>query len=212
MEIGNLIAGWSGNALNGFVLIAFIVVVCALIGFGAWAYYREKRFKEYTVIVWFRDALGNTHQSVDYGGVFLDKKTNNKRLFLKFANVGLSADEIPFIPGAQGKRYVYVYRKGLKNFFYLKPQLDLAGVSINVGEEDVNWAVNSYERAKKLFAASTLMQYLPFILLAFVSIIILVMFIYFFKDFKYIKEAAEAFAEAAKAYQATHAGTTVLPA
>lgn len=212
MEFTKIIGGWAGGALNGVVLLVFIAVVCALIGFGAWAYYREKRYKEYTIIVWFRDAVGNMHQSVDFGGVFLDKKTNNKRLFLKFANVGLSADAIPFVPGAHGRRFVYVYRNGLKNFVYLRPQVDLSTVKIKVGEEDVNWAVNSYERAKKLFTASTLLQYMPFILLAFVSIIILVVFIYFFKDFKYLKEMAASLAEASKAFAAAQSGTAVLPA
>ena len=69
-------------------------------------------------------------------------------------------------------------------------------MTIIITEEDVNWAINSYERQKKIFQSSTLMQYLPFILLAFVSVIILVMFIYFFKDFAVLRDVAIALREA----------------
>jgi hypothetical protein len=107
---------------------------------------------------------------------------------------------------------VYLYRKGLKNFFFLRPNVQMDKVDVQVGEEDVNWAANSYEKAKKLFSASTLLQYMPFILLALVSIIILVMFIYFFKDFGVLKEMAVALQAAAEAMRQASAGTTIIPA
>ena len=47
------------------------------------------------------------------------------------------------------------------------------------------------------------MQYLPFMMLAFVSIIILVMFIYFFKEFDTLKDVAIALKEAALATRGT---------
>lgn len=202
---------WGGGALNGTVVIVFIVVVVGLIGVVFLISQQRKRYKEYTCIVWFRDGFGQMQQTIDHAGVFIDKKTNNKRLFMQKANVGLSPDEIPFLPGVNGQRYVYLYRKGLKNFFFIRPDVRLDGMTLKVGEEDVNWAVNSYERAKKLFSASTLMQYLPFIALAFVSIIILIMFIYFFKDFKVLGEMAKSLQAAAEAIRAASSGTTIIP-
>lgn len=212
MDINAFLSTAATGGLNATILIVFVIVVCAVIGVGFFYYFREKRFKEYTVLIWYRDGFGQLQQTIDYGGVYVDQKTNNKRLFLKFADVGLSADNIPFIMGNKGKKYIYLYRNGLKNFFYIKPTVNVDSVTLHVGEEDVNWAVNSYERAKKLFTASTLLQYMPFIALAFVSIIIMIIFIYFFKDFKVLKEAAQALAQASQYLAAANSGTTVIPA
>jgi hypothetical protein len=199
------------GALNATVIIIFIVVVCVIIGVIAWWYFNQKKYKEYTCIVWSRNGFGQLQQNLDNAGVFMDKKTNNIRLFLKNANVGLCPDDIPYIPGSKGQRYVYLYRKGLKNFFFIRPNVQMDSIDVKVGEEDVNWAANSYEKAKKLFSSSMLMQYMPFIALAFVSIIILVMFIYFFKDFGVLKDTAVALQAAAEAMRQANTGTTIIP-
>jgi hypothetical protein len=83
-------------------------------------------------------------------------------------------------------------------------------VKLEVGEEDVNWAVNTYERQKKVFSNNTLMQYLPYISLGVVAIIIMVIFIYFFKDFGVLKEMATELHAAADAIAQAKAGTVVL--
>lgn len=212
VDIQSWLQGAATGSLNATIIIIFAVVVLGIIAVGIIFYMREKRFKEYTCIIWHRDGFGQLQQTIDFAGVFVDSKTNNKRLFLKKADVGLSADNIPYLTGAKGKKYIYLYRNGLKNFFFIKPNVQTDNITLQVGEEDVNWAVNSYERAKRLFTSSTLMQYLPFIALAFVSIIILVIFIYFFKDFKVLKEAADALAQASQYLAAANSGTTVIPA
>jgi hypothetical protein len=81
---------------------------------------------------------------------------------------------------------------------------------LNVGEEDVNWGVNAYERQKKIFGSNALLQYLPFIALGFVSIVILIMFIYFFKQFSVLKDVALAFESAARTLAQANGGTVVL--
>jgi hypothetical protein len=211
-DIGNTLSNIGGGALNAVIIIIFIIVVCSIVGALAWSYFKSKRYKEYTCIIWSRNGFGQLQQHLDHAGVFMDRKTNNIRLFLKNANVGLCPDDIPSLPGSKGQKYIYLYRKGLKNFFFLKPDVQMDFVNIKVGEEDVNWAVNSYEKAKKLFTSNMLLQYMPFIALALVSIIILVMFIYFFKDFKVLKEVAQALQAAAEAMRSASAGTTIIPA
>ena len=205
------LASYGAGALN-LLLIGFLVlVVFSIVAVIAVLLQRNKRFSEYKMIIWFRDGFGQLQQTHDTGGVFVDKKTANKRLFLRRNNVGLSPDNIPFLTGPKGKRYVYLYQRGLKNFLYLKPNVRAESVSIEVGEEDVNWAVNAYERQKKLFAGNLLLQYMPFIALAFVSMIILIMFIYFFKDFEVLAEMAEALKGAAQAFAQAQAGTAIIP-
>lgn len=201
----------SGTLNVGMIFIVFAVIII-IMGIGFYFYFQTQRYKQFLCIIWYRDGFGQLQQTFDNAGVFIDGKTNNKRLFLQKADVGLCPDEIPFLTGNKGKRYVYLYRKGLKNFFFLRPEINMDGVKIQVGEEDVNWSVNSYEKAKKLFSATTLLQYMPFIALAFVSIIILIIFIYFFKDFDVLKEVALALAEASKNMANAGTGTAVIPA
>jgi hypothetical protein len=87
---------------------------------------------------------------------------------------------------------------GLKNFRYIKPIVQNPEVSFQVGEEDVNWSLQAYETGKRLFATNPLLQFLPFIALGFVTIVILIIFIYFFKNIGVLKDVAVAFQEASK--------------
>lgn len=208
-DIATTIGNVGQSALSiGLIIIVGIFAIAFLIAvlFAA-KYY--KRYKQFKITILSKDSFGQVHEEYDDGGVFVDKQTRNKRLYLRKANVGLDPDNIPYITSKKGKRHIYLYRTGLKNFRYIIPSYEDKELSFNhVGEEDVNWAINSYERAKKSFATSMIMQYLPFIILAFVSIVILIMFLYFFQQFSVLKDVAFAFRDAAQATS----GTTVLPA
>lgn len=203
----------AGNALSVTVIIVFAVVVLALIGGAYWMMMQKKKWSQFDCIVWEYDAFGQLHEKHDVAGIFVDKKTNNKRFFMKAANVGLEPDNIPYIKAPSGKSRVYLLRTGLKNFRFIKPIVGKDGsISFSVGEEDVNWGINAYERQKKMFAGNTLLQYMPFILLAFVSLIILIIFIYFFRHFGDLRDAADAFREGAKFLAMVKTNTTILPA
>lgn len=203
------VAGISSTILNIAIIIVSIMLGLGLAGATFWGWLRWKRFKEYKVVVWERDAFGQATETYDKAGVFVDPKTNYKRLFLKKAKVGLNADSIPFIPTKNGK-IVYLYKTGLKNYRFIRPVLkELA--RIEVGEEDVNWSLNAYERAKKAFTEAKLLQYLPYISLAFVSIIILVIFIYLFKELGSMKELASILRDMSANVAQAKSGTTILP-
>lgn len=181
------------GALNIFIIVFTAIFVTVVVVVLILLILDQKKFNEYRCIIWERDGFDQIKETYDKAGIFVDKKTKNKRLFLKKNNVGLSPDEIPYVPTYGGKKVIYLFRNGLKNFYFIKPNPTLTanpgvGISFSVGEEDVNWAVNAYERQKLLFQHNTLMQYLPFIALAFVSIIILIIFIYFFKNFEVLKQ------------------------
>ena len=174
-----------------------------------WALIKYKRFSQFKVVIWGRDGFGQVVQTSDQAGIFVDKKTNNKRFFLKKNNVGLDPDNVPYIQQGR-KRVVYLLKTGLKNFSFIKPVIKDDVFSVDVGEEDVNWAINAYERQKTSFAKNLLLQYLPFIALAFVSIIILILFIYFFKQFGVLKDVAVALADASRAFAQSQGGTVIL--
>ena len=140
----------------------------------------------------------------------LFRSTGNKRLFLKNAAVGLDPDNIPYLPTAKGNKYIYLLQTGLKNFRYLNPNIDQEHIKFTVGEEDVNWALNSYEAQKKRFNTGWLQQYLPFIILGFTVMVMLIMFIYIFNKLPMIGEIAQEMKEVAKLLVEARTGTTVI--
>lgn len=196
---GNLnLSGVSSGILNVIVIILSVLILGGITIGIILAVLKNKKYSAFKCIIWEKDAFGQVVQSVDEAGIFVDGATNNKRLFLKKANVGLSPDNIPYITTLSGKKIVFLARVGLKNYNYIKPNFDEGKISFTVGEEDVNWAINAYERQKKAFGSNALLQYMPYILMAFVSIVILVIFIYFFKNFSVLRDVATAFQEASK--------------
>lgn len=188
------LGGVSSIALNVLILISGIVVFGGITIGIIFASRHYKRYSQFNVMIFSND---NITGSLDKGGIFVDNKTKNKRFFLKKYNVGLEPDNVPFKVIGK-KRWVFLFQEGLKNFKFCNIEIEgkpTPGASISVSEEDVNWAINAYERQKKLFQQSALLQYMPYIALFFVSIIILVMFMYFFKDFEVLRDVAIALKE-----------------
>lgn len=203
------VLGNVGNMAVNIIILIISVIFIGAMAFAAWYFAdKKKRYGQFKCIIWGRDGFGQTTETTDSAGIFVDRKTQNKRFFLKKANVGLDPDNVPYIISGKTK-VVYLLKTGLKNFRYIKPKVG-EEFELEVGEEDVNWAVNSYERQKKTFGQNLLLQYLPFISLGFVSIVILIMFIYFFKQFPVLKETALALKEAATAFAQSQSGTVVL--
>jgi len=200
-------------SVSNIALNILIIVLSILFGGGCIAailvwYFKWKKYKDFKCIIWERDGFGQVTETYDQAGIFIDPKTNNKRFFLKSGNVGLNPDNIPYIPGKT--KVVYLLKTGLKNYYFIKPTIDDKNLKLTVGEEDVNWAINAYERQKKMFSMSLLLQYMPFILLGFTVMIILIIFIYFFKEFGVMRDVAIAFQEAAQSLAQARSGTLVM--
>lgn len=194
--------------------VAVMIVVVLLVGGAAigitWLVMQQRRYKQFRCEIWQQEGSGNFVIKHDDAGIFVDSKTKNKRLFLKKHNVGLDPDNVPYYVDTKGKKKVYLLQTGLKNFKYMRFHIDDGLIKFTVGEEDVNWAINSYERQKKLFAQSWLAQYMPFIMLAFVSIVILVLFIHLFRQIPIIKDLVVEMKEIAKLLVQARSGTTVI--
>jgi len=182
----------------GFIFIGGIIIVAVIF------YMREKRFKEYTCIILDK----YKRATFDQAGVFVDKKTNNKRFYMKKAFVGLDPNNVPYVVDGN-KKYVFLFKTGLKNFHFINFNIE-KNFNLTVEEEDVNWAINAYERQKKLFQYNPLLQYLPFIMLAFVSLVILILFIYLFRKVDVIRDFITIANEVAKNLAQAKAGTVVV--
>ena len=196
------ILGQVGGIASGFgtALIILIIVLATLtvVGVGLWAYLRHRKYNAFKVVLFEKDGFGQWQYKVDRAGIFLDRKTNNKRFFLQKGQVGLEPDTIPYLTDARGKRVVFLLRLGLKNFRFLRVNFIEPKPLFEVGEEDVNWAINSYEKAKTRFSQTLLMQILPYAMLAIVSMVIMVIFIYLFKKLDVIADMAVTLKEAAQ--------------
>lgn len=203
----------TGNLANIAVNIATMVVSALVLGamaLGAFFFIRKwKRYSQYKCVVWEHDGTGQLKETYDKAGVFVDNKTKNKRLYLQKANVGLNPDNIPYLSTGNNK-VIYFLRTGLKNFHFIKPNIKYPNITLTVGEEDVNWAINAYERSKKNFMSNILLQYMPFIVLGFVSLIILIVFIYLFNKLDVLRDTAIAFQHAADALANAQTGTKVI--
>lgn len=194
------------TALSWLILLIVLLFAGAAVFLITKKVLKELQFKYKCVI--FEE--GNDNISFDRAGVFIDKKTNNKRLFLKKNNAGLNPDKIPYKNRGNSK-IVFLLKTGLKSFRYMNLVTSSnPGFAVSVGEEDVNWAINAYERQKRIFSQSTLLQYMPFIALGFTGMIILIIFIYFFKEFAVLKDMAVAMKEAATEIAKAKTGTTVI--
>lgn len=206
-------AGLAGTAMNIAIFLAVGLVVAAIIGFLAYLYMNKKRYDEqgFKVIIYSQDGFGQIIQREDKASIFVDKITKNKRLFIKKAKIGLEADNFPYTMGSKGEKTVYLLQTGLKNFRFIRVNIDVPKVNLKVGEEDVNWALNEFDKAIKMFdSKDMLMQYMPYIIIAFVSIIILVIFIYFFKDFDKLVTMSANFKDAMIAGANAQTGTIVM--
>lgn len=201
--------GTASGILNGVVIIVALLAVLGVIALAGWLYYKKVYlYKQFKCVIFYRNGFGQLDQKVDDAGIFVDSRTKNKRLFLKKANVGLSADKIPYIRSSKSST-IYLLQTGLKNFQFINIDIQEPKIAMTVGEEDVNWAINAYDRQKKLFQTNKWMELLPFIAIAFVSIIILVIFIYFFKNFDVLKDVAIALKDVASELVKTRADTII---
>jgi len=206
----DLIANMGQSAMGLIVLIVAVLILVGIVVAITLAIISSRKYKQFIIVIWQMDGFGQFIQKYDEGAIFVDKKTGNKRLFLKKAHVGLTPDNVPYIPTASGKKMVYLLQTGLKNFKFLKPNIDASFINFTVGEEGVNWAVNDYEAQKKRFQSGWLQQYLPFIIIGFTVMVMLIMFIYIFNKMPLILDIAKEMKEVAQLLAEARTGTTIL--
>lgn len=190
---------FGGLLIFGLIIILFIRI-----------YLNFKRY-DYVCIIYDRVTGTKPIQTKDLGGIYVDNRTKNKRFYLKKNNVGLNPDNIPYIMGEKGQKYVYLLKTGLKNFRFLDINIQQnARFTISVGEEDVNWALNAYERNKKMFGTTLLQQILPYIGIALMGVFILGMLVVVLNKLSVLQDVAIAFKELAEVYAQTQGGTAIL--
>lgn len=200
----------SSIVINSAVMFAGVIIIGTVLVFIIRAYLQWKRFK-YVCIIVEKDGFGQPQLDKDKAGIYVDAKTKNKRFFLKKSNVGLDPDNVPYIKNEKGQKVVFLKRTGLKNFQFISWENFFEEVSsITVGEEDVNWAINAYERQKALFGTTLLMKLLPYLALIIMGVFILGMIAVLLQKFEILADIAEHLASASASIAQAESGTTVI--
>jgi hypothetical protein len=195
LETVKPIAGIATNIGVIVIVAVFVIGVFAAIMYYLWY---QKRWKQFEARIWQQDAFGQIVEKRDDAGIFVDRVTKAKRFFVKHSKSSLSADEVPIVM-LGSKKIVYIRQNGLKNFEYVKPTTLNDNPSLKiVTESDVNWAVLDYERQKNAFSKNQWLQYMPFIALGIVAIVIMIIFIYFFKQLDVLQSFGNSLVEAAR--------------
>jgi len=186
-------------ALKAMYALIIIIVVLIVGGGVIGTTYLILNFKRYIQFMCLILKADGT-VSFDTAGIFEDKKTKTKRFFMKKNKVGLTPDKVPskIIDGPTGffqaPKIVFLAQTGLKNFHFIDLKIGFNKLlSLKVGEEDVNWALHSYEKGKALGQIKNkLLEFMPYISIAVVSVIILILFIFLFKKFDVMADMATA--------------------
>lgn len=194
----------ASSGLNLVFILVTIVFVGALIGATVWFIGKQLRFKEYDCYIWQHDGFGHLRQRFDKAGIYTDKKTDHKLLFLKKSNVGLKADNIPYVPTGKGKA-VFLLQTGLKNFKFIKPELKEDHVKLSIGEEDINWALHEFKKDKVAFDQKGILQILQLMLPIFALIVVMIVAIQLIKKFDVLVYISDRIVEAAAILQANSA-------
>jgi hypothetical protein len=153
-------------------------------------------------------------------GIFIDKKTDMKRLFLKTHGASLDADKVKYVMGNKGQKYIYLRKYSQKNFAFIdiSELLKAHDANLKVSEQDVNWAIHEYRKHKTLDNKDWLAKWLAPMLFGFAAIALVILVAFIFQKFdvlqttaQTINSAAEALRQAAQQLAAAKSGTQIIP-
>ncbi len=179
------------NAIMGVILniLVFVVVAGLVVGSIAGAIYwikKRKMYMQYDIVIFKKDNFGNIHKEKDWGGIFTDKLTGNKRFYLrKNKGASLNPDYIRPVPQKKSHReVVYLFQTGLKNFSILNMKIDPNdNLKVKLSEQDVNWGLAEWQRLKARHENQGLKPYIGFIGLVIFGILIMITLVFAIKTF-----------------------------
>lgn len=184
----------SAGIISTIVWVFFAVIVFVCIILWIYIHFQKKKFAEYRIVIYEKDSTGNTHEYYDQGGIFINKKTGLKLLWLKRFKKGLDPNKVPYVTAKDGKgrlvKTVYLIRTGVSNFRFLHVKIEGTIPKFTIGEEDINWASQELEAVKKTYLKKNLLeQLLPIAVFIIIAIIIMIILITLFGKIGIIKEA-----------------------
>ena len=181
--------------MNGVMIFCAVVIVLAIIGWFVIYWFKKRKYNEYRVVIWEKDTTGNTHESYAKAGVFVDKATRLKLLFIDGIKKGMNPNSVPFVSARNKKgkliKTIYLRKTGVSNYVFCHVKLNEEGVMFTVGEEDVNWAAQDIERVRRSFLKEGLLQkFAPYIMFIVTILIVMIILISLFNKMGVISEAS----------------------
>ena len=186
----------TAGILNGILITIVVILVLGLIAFIFWKRYKKKKYGQYNIVIWEKDTTGNSHESYDRAGVFLDRKTGFKLLFLEKLKIGLNPNNVPYVTSKDKKgrliKTVYLRKIGVSNYVYCRVKIAEDGMVFTVGEEDANWLEQEMEKIRRTFGKSNwLEKFAPYIMFIVTVLIVMIILISLFNKFTILKEVSE---------------------
>ena len=180
--------------LNGLLWFLVGIIIVGVFGFVTWYIMKKKKYTEYLVEILDKDSNGNVYKTYDRAGVYLDKKTGFRLLFLEKAKIGMNPNKIPYISHKTKKgklvKTVYLRRIGVNNYVFIDMKLGDT-VKFTVGEEDLNNAAQEMNKIRRTYdKKSWLDKILAPMIFVITCIIVMIILISLFNKFAAIKETA----------------------
>jgi hypothetical protein len=182
------------------LIILLVVGIGILLG---WRWWKARRYRDYNVVIWEKDSTGHTHEYYDKGGIFLDKKTGYRLLFLQRLKKGLNPNNVPYITSKDKKgrliKTIYLRKIGESNYVFCKVEIKEDGTRITSGEEDVNWLYQEMQKVKNTFGIENFWQKNSAIIMWVITmVLVLVLVLSLFNKFTILKDIAEKLDEASE--------------
>jgi hypothetical protein len=160
--IGKFIPNVDGAQILMWVMYGLIIIIAVgIIAYVTYYFMRKKRYGQYRIEILDRDENGNVYKDYDRAGVFLDKKTGLRLLFLEKARIGLNPNNIPFVSSREKSGFlikkeviiktVYLRRIGVNNYVFIHVKVNPDNTIISVGEEDLNNAVQEMSKIRRKY-------------------------------------------------------------
>jgi hypothetical protein len=203
-QIQGMIPKVSGTQiLTGLLIGGGVILALGFIGFLLWKWFVKRKYNEYKVIIFEKDATGNVHEYYDRAGIFVDKKSGFKLLFLEKMKIGLNPNSPPYNIAKDRKgrllKTVYLRRVGVSNFRFIKMSLTEEGTLFSVGEEDANWYAHEMEKIDRMVGKTSLWSQLaPFVTIVLALIIMLIVIIVLFNKLEAFSQAATSLAKSSE--------------
>ena len=188
--------------LNGIMWFMIGAVIVGILGLVTWYLVRKKKYGMYRVEVFDKDSNGNVYKTYDRAGIFLDKRTGYRLLFLEKAKVGMNPNNVPYVSHLDKKKRivktVYLRRIGVNNYVFIS--VDLLGMpKFTMGEEDFNNAAQEMSKIRRTYdKKSWLDKFLAPILFIASILIIMIILLSLFNKFSVIDDASKNLVEVSK--------------
>lgn len=197
LDLSSMIPNISAQSLITSVLYGLIglVLLTGVIAFLV-LYFMNKRYSQYEIEIYEKDSMGNIFRKYDKAGIFLDKRTKFRLLFLKGAKVGMNPNNIPHVNSIDGKgkvhKIVQLLKTGVRNYRFIKLKIENDNLINTVGEEDLNAAEQDWAKILETYSKpSWLEKFGGFAMFGLAMIIIFILVLYIFTKFSILDDTSK---------------------